>query len=53
MPKHNPNMAIIARYNGKCAECKALLYEGDRIVYNSETREVFCKDCANDLDLLD
>jgi len=53
MPEHNPHVVIVALYNGKCAECKDSLYEGDRIVYNSATREVYCMDCANDLDLLD
>jgi ribosomal protein S27E len=40
---------INARYDSECSECGEEIIAGDRIVFDTETRHVYCGECGGDI----
>jgi ribosomal protein S27E len=48
MPDHQ-SLWIRAKYNSNCAECESDIEEGERIVFDTETRKIYCNDCGEEV----
>jgi ribosomal protein S27E len=40
---------ISAGYDGECSECEAGIVQGDRIVFDTESRQVYCGECGEEI----
>lgn len=40
---------MFARYDGHCHECDADIAVGERIVFDTDTRYVYCSSCGEDI----
>jgi len=38
-----------AKYDGECSECESIIAAGDRIVFDKDTRKVYCNSCGEDM----
>lgn len=38
-----------AKKDGKCAECRAEIYEGDKIVWDPKEYKAYCETCGEDV----
>lgn len=38
-----------ARYDSECVECEGKISSGDEIVFDSDKRKVYCKQCGSEL----
>jgi hypothetical protein len=40
---------IDAKYSGNCSECEAEIEVGERIVFDIESRQVYCGGCGEEI----
>jgi hypothetical protein len=42
-------VAMKAKFDSKCRECRADIYKGDDILYDTKEKKVYCVECGRDL----
>jgi hypothetical protein len=45
-----PNIWIIAKYDAACNECETHINAGDKVLFDTHARVIYCEECAEDLD---
>lgn len=40
---------IVAKFDGRCAECGDDIQAGDTVVFDTEERKIYCEACGEDV----